>query len=164
MARPICFKLFLHWDRRAASRACCTAGKRSAIKIAMMAITTKSSMSVKARGCRFPPSVPSSVKPVECRASVFIEVPFGKWIGDRSIGRNSQSRPYNIIIVRILDNSTGKDCDVRYNHAEKFIFRGIPLASWNITPPSCELKQSAPVTQFPARIRDADSARSRYNG
>ena len=33
--------LFLHWLRRAASRACWTAGNRSAIKIAMMAMTTQ---------------------------------------------------------------------------------------------------------------------------
>ncbi len=33
--------------RRAASRACCTAGSSKAISTAMMAMTTKSSMSVK---------------------------------------------------------------------------------------------------------------------
>jgi hypothetical protein len=38
--------LFLHVLRRAASRACWTAGNNSAIKIAMMAITTSSSISV----------------------------------------------------------------------------------------------------------------------
>jgi hypothetical protein len=40
--------LLLHCDRRAASRAACTAGKSRAIKIPMMAMTTKSSTSVKA--------------------------------------------------------------------------------------------------------------------
>src|SRR5271166_2307808 len=47
VARAICFKLFVHWMRRAASRADCTAGKSRAIKTAMIAITTKSSMRVK---------------------------------------------------------------------------------------------------------------------
>ena len=37
----------MHWMRRAASRAACTAGKSIAIKTAMIAITTKSSISVK---------------------------------------------------------------------------------------------------------------------
>jgi hypothetical protein len=40
--------LLLHCARRAASRACWTAGSKSAIKTPMIAITTKSSMSVKA--------------------------------------------------------------------------------------------------------------------
>src|SRR4051812_35217846 len=48
MARPICFRLLVHWDRRAASRAAWTAGNRRAIKTAMMAMTTSSSMSVNA--------------------------------------------------------------------------------------------------------------------
>src|SRR5262245_6506866 len=48
-ARPICFKLFVHWVRAAASRTFCTAGTSKAIKMAMMAITTKSSISVKPR-------------------------------------------------------------------------------------------------------------------
>src|SRR5262245_59235045 len=43
---PSCFMLFEHWDRRAASRADCTAGNRSAIRTAMMAITTSNSMRV----------------------------------------------------------------------------------------------------------------------
>ena len=38
----------MHWARRAASRAACTAGSNSAIKTAMMAITTSSSIRVKA--------------------------------------------------------------------------------------------------------------------
>tara|TARA_R110002111_G_scaffold227346_2_gene288954 strand:- start:91918 stop:92097 length:180 start_codon:yes stop_codon:yes gene_type:complete len=38
--------LFLHVLLRAASRACWTAGSKSAIKIAMIEITTKSSISV----------------------------------------------------------------------------------------------------------------------
>src|SRR5262249_48450759 len=49
MARPICLRLLVHWARRAASRADCTAGSSSAIKTAMMAMTTKSSISVKPR-------------------------------------------------------------------------------------------------------------------
>ena len=40
----------MHWARRAASRADCTAGSNKAINTAMIAMTTKSSMSVKARG------------------------------------------------------------------------------------------------------------------
>jgi hypothetical protein len=39
--------LLVHWARRAASRADYTAGSKSAIKTAMFAITTKSSISVK---------------------------------------------------------------------------------------------------------------------
>src|ERR1700740_2484460 len=46
---PICFRLLMHWDRRAASRAACTAGNNSAISTAMIAMTTSSSMSVNAR-------------------------------------------------------------------------------------------------------------------
>src|SRR5436189_46998 len=43
--------LFRHCERRAASRAACTAGKSSAARVAMMAISTNSSISVKpARG------------------------------------------------------------------------------------------------------------------
>ena len=41
--------LFVHWMRRAASRAACTAGNNRAITTAMIAITTRSSMSVKPR-------------------------------------------------------------------------------------------------------------------
>src|SRR5262249_38965391 len=47
MARPICFRLLTHCMRRAASRAAWTAGKSRAIRTAMMAITTRSSISVK---------------------------------------------------------------------------------------------------------------------
>ena len=39
--------LFKHWARRAASRAACTAGKSKAIKTEMIAMTTRSSISVK---------------------------------------------------------------------------------------------------------------------
>src|SRR4051794_23629543 len=46
-AMPSCFRLLTHCDRRAASRAAWTAGNSSAIRTAMIAITTRSSMSVK---------------------------------------------------------------------------------------------------------------------
>src|SRR3954469_5067431 len=46
---PICFRLFVHWIRRAASRAAWTAGNSRAISTAMMAMTTRSSISVKPR-------------------------------------------------------------------------------------------------------------------
>ena len=46
MASPNCLRLLVHWMRRAASRADCTAGNSKAIKTAMMAITTRSSISV----------------------------------------------------------------------------------------------------------------------
>ena len=49
MAMPTCFMLFAQCVRRAASRAACTAGNNSAIKIPMIAITTNNSTSVKAR-------------------------------------------------------------------------------------------------------------------
>src|SRR6478609_5291341 len=47
MARPICLRLFAHLMRAAASRTFCTAGRSRPIRIAMMALTTSSSISVK---------------------------------------------------------------------------------------------------------------------
>src|SRR3954454_19855860 len=46
MAIPSCLRLFVHWIRRAASRAACTAGSSRAIRTAMIAITTSSSIRV----------------------------------------------------------------------------------------------------------------------
>src|SRR5947207_3330147 len=46
-ARPICLRLLLHCVRAAASRTFCTAGTSNPIRMAMMAITTKSSIRVK---------------------------------------------------------------------------------------------------------------------
>src|SRR5262249_44651407 len=46
---PSCFRLLTHWVRRAASRAAWTAGKRSAMSTAMMAMTTSNSISVNPR-------------------------------------------------------------------------------------------------------------------
>src|ERR1700732_2902014 len=48
-ASPNCLRLFWHFMRAAASRTFCTAGKSRPIRMAMIAMTTKSSMSVKAR-------------------------------------------------------------------------------------------------------------------
>jgi hypothetical protein len=48
MARAICLRLLAHWLRWAASRTFCTAGKSSATRTPMMAITTSSSMRVNA--------------------------------------------------------------------------------------------------------------------
>ena len=48
-ARASCFRLLTHWARRAASRADCTAGNKRAIRTAMIAMTTSSSISVNAR-------------------------------------------------------------------------------------------------------------------
>ena len=48
MARPSCFRLFWHCVRAAASRTFCTAGTNKPIRMAMMAITTSNSISVKA--------------------------------------------------------------------------------------------------------------------
>src|SRR5687767_15963977 len=48
MPRASCLRLLEHLVRAAASRTFCTAGSRRPIKTAMMAITTSSSMSVKA--------------------------------------------------------------------------------------------------------------------
>ena len=45
-----CLRLFLHWSCRAASRAACTAGNNSAIRMPMIVMTTKNSTRVKARG------------------------------------------------------------------------------------------------------------------
>src|SRR5688572_24600297 len=47
MARPICLRLLEHFIRAAASRTFCTAGSSSPIRMAMMAITTSNSISVK---------------------------------------------------------------------------------------------------------------------
>ena len=49
MANPICFELFMHCARRAASLADCTAGISKPTRTAMMAITTSSSINVKPR-------------------------------------------------------------------------------------------------------------------
>src|SRR5262249_361672 len=49
MARPICLRLLLHWMRAAASRTFWTAGNSRPIRMAMMAMTTRSSISVKPR-------------------------------------------------------------------------------------------------------------------
>src|SRR5580700_7172078 len=48
VARVICFKLFRHWVLAAASRTFWTAGTSRPIRMAMMAITTSSSISVNA--------------------------------------------------------------------------------------------------------------------
>src|SRR5882757_2987752 len=48
-AKPICLRLFTHLVRAAASRTFWTAGKSRPISTAMIAMTTSSSMSVKAR-------------------------------------------------------------------------------------------------------------------
>src|SRR5437016_914208 len=47
----ICFRLLTHCVRAAASRTFCTAGTSSAIRMAMIAITTSSSISVNALRC-----------------------------------------------------------------------------------------------------------------
>src|SRR6185437_6280091 len=49
MARPICLLLERHDAARAFSRACAKTGKRMAAKIAIMAMTTSSSIRVKPR-------------------------------------------------------------------------------------------------------------------
>src|SRR5438552_734920 len=49
MAMPSCFRLFTHWARRAAARAAWTAGRSRAMRTAMMAMTTSSSISVNPR-------------------------------------------------------------------------------------------------------------------
>src|ERR1700730_12155160 len=49
MASPICFRLFTHCERRAASRAAWTAGSSRAIRTAMIAMTTRSSIRVNPR-------------------------------------------------------------------------------------------------------------------
>src|ERR1700677_3342513 len=63
MARPNCLRLFVHWARRAASRAAWTAGKSRAIRTAMIAITTSNSISVNPRRFRWnmrPPGLEGS--------------------------------------------------------------------------------------------------------
>src|SRR3954469_7134372 len=47
MAMPICLRLLMHCERRAASRAAWTAGRSRAIRTAMMAMTTSNSIRVK---------------------------------------------------------------------------------------------------------------------
>jgi hypothetical protein len=51
-ASPNCFKLLLHDMRAAASRTFWTAGRSKPIRMAMIAITTNNSISVKAMGLR----------------------------------------------------------------------------------------------------------------
>src|SRR6185312_11963618 len=58
MARPNCLRLLTHCSRRAASRAAWTAGSKSAISTAMIAITTSSSIRVKPRRTRDPTRLP----------------------------------------------------------------------------------------------------------
>ena len=48
-AIPSCLRLFWHWARAAASRTFWTAGSSKPMRVAMMAMTTRSSISVKAR-------------------------------------------------------------------------------------------------------------------
>src|SRR5438094_558991 len=48
MPRANCLRLFWHWARAADSRTFCTAGTKRPMRMAMMAITTNSSISVKA--------------------------------------------------------------------------------------------------------------------
>src|SRR5262245_1334882 len=48
MASPICLRLLLHCERRADSRAVCTAGNRRATRTPMIAMTTSSSTNVNA--------------------------------------------------------------------------------------------------------------------
>src|SRR5947208_7346729 len=55
MASPSCLRLLEHLARAAASRTFCTAGRSRPIRIAMMAITTRSSISVNpGRSRRYP--------------------------------------------------------------------------------------------------------------
>src|SRR6185437_4320540 len=69
----------MHWARRAASRAACTAGSKRPTRIAMIAITTSSSIRVKPRRrsisgtssedehrARRPPTVPEHPAPRRC--------------------------------------------------------------------------------------------------
>src|SRR5262249_9585862 len=49
-------RLLAHWVRLAAARTFCTAGNKRAIRMPMMAITTKSSISVNPRRVRMAPS------------------------------------------------------------------------------------------------------------
>src|SRR5947209_3422282 len=66
MARPSCFRLLTHWVRRAASRAAWTAGRSRAIRTAMMAITTRSSISVKPRAARVRKLMDAPLKDEKC--------------------------------------------------------------------------------------------------
>src|SRR4029077_4268717 len=52
MANPHCLRLLEHFMRAAASRTFCTAGSNNPIRIAMIAITTNNSISVKAPRAR----------------------------------------------------------------------------------------------------------------
>src|SRR5439155_21518002 len=60
IARPICFRLLEHCDRAAAVRTFWTAGTSIPIRMAMMAITTSSSISVKADRARRERTMPDS--------------------------------------------------------------------------------------------------------
>src|ERR1700677_3357832 len=102
--------LFVHWARRAASRADCTAGSSSAIRTAMIAITTRSSISVKPwrpLGTFAPdirPSFDPSMRCVRAFRSLLLKKPWGdgfvkrnfckqnkSWIGAASIARQDMA-------------------------------------------------------------------------
>ena len=90
IARPSCRRLLLHDVRRAASRADWTAGSRSPISVAMIAITTSSSTRVKpcgrrARRCR-------DGETMEC---VFISMI--SWKGERTKGFNCMDMSVGVV-------------------------------------------------------------------
>src|SRR5262249_60194193 len=89
MAMPICLRLLVHWARRAASRADCTAGKSSAIRTAMMAMTTNSSINVKPRRWRFMSQYPLPDVEIE---SYTREVKHTSWIHD-NVPRSTNRDP-----------------------------------------------------------------------
>ena len=67
----ICLTLFVHFERLAASRTFCTAGSSSPMRIAMIAITTSSSISVNAARPRFRKE--RNIKPPEKREKIKME-------------------------------------------------------------------------------------------
>src|SRR5262249_37944802 len=73
-AKPICLRLFSHLARAAASRTFCTAGSSRPMRMAIMAITTNSSIKVKPRRFAFMHELQfqdQSAKVVRAHASSF---------------------------------------------------------------------------------------------
>src|SRR4051812_19272440 len=75
---PICFRLFAHDDRFAASLANCTAGNKRPINTASMQMTTSNSIRLKARDLciemclAFCPTCPANIGPLGIAFAVFL--------------------------------------------------------------------------------------------
>src|SRR5437588_1393573 len=85
---PICLRLLLHWARAAAARTFWTAGTSRPIRMAMMAITTNNSISVKAERARLERAMTNSSAIREMRLGMGHQsaMPIGR-VGQRPNGQ-----------------------------------------------------------------------------